>query len=110
MTGAEGPRRIDVRIPHGMTLESGDEVSLTVESQQLLRAALFAYGIPLLAMLCALGAASISGMAASDLASIGIAFAGLAGGVAVSRYYLRRESACDHLIPVIDGHSDRTPA
>jgi len=69
----------------------------------LLRAAFLAYGLPLVSMLVFIGAAAIFGNALSDLTGAIVAIAGLAAGIFAGRRILKRDAACDQLVPNIEG-------
>jgi len=102
LTGSEGSRHIEVKISPGMNLVAGDAVRLAVSPQQLLRAALLAYGLPLAALVSAAAVASMFVGTIGDLGAVGFAAAGLAGGVFASRRYLERESVCHQFVPVVE--------
>lgn len=97
------PRAIDVKIPQGSKLTRGDAVALVVDSQQLLQAALFAYGLPLAGLLLFAGLATLLWPGAGDTVSAVFGLAGLAGGAIISRWRLGRNSntACSRFRPVV---------
>lgn len=72
---AAGPKRI-LRLPNDLNVAVGDSVLVVIPDGALLRAALLAYGLPLLLLL----AGAAIGAAWSD----GVAAAGAAGGLAIA--------------------------
>ena len=105
LSGSPRPAVLELSVPAGTTLRSGDKVALSVSPVWLLKAAFYAYGIPLLGTVLAAGVAWTYGAAASDLAAAGFAAAGLAGGVALSRYLLGRSGLCDRFEPHLEERS-----
>jgi sigma-E factor negative regulatory protein RseC len=99
----EKPRRLETSIPAGMTLAVGDRVRLTVAPRHLLRAAILAYGLPLISMLAFVAIAWGFGAADSDLLAFGFAVTGLLAGLLLSRRLLAAEAACEQFVPVIEG-------
>ena len=97
------PRAIDVKIPLDSELTRGDAVTLVVDSRQLLRAALFAYGLPLAGLLLFAGLATLLWPGAGDAEAAGFGFAGLVGGAIISRWRLGRNAstACARFRPVV---------
>ena len=102
LSGSPEPAVIRLTTPAGSSFRTGDTVSLSVAPAWLLKAAFFAYGIPLMGTVIAAGIAWTSGLAASDLAAAGFSLMGLASGVAVSRYLLRRTGICDRFEPQLE--------
>ena len=96
-------KQIEIRIPTGMALRTGEHVRLTMAPADLLRAAFLAYGLPLVSMLVFIGAAAIFGSAQSDLTGVIVAVVGLAAGIFAGRQILERDAACDQLVPFIEG-------
>ena len=105
LTGAERARRVDVCAPAGMRLAVGDTVTLSLSAGQLLRAATIAYGLPLLSLVAAAGAARLAGDGSSEKAAIVAAVIGLLAGIVTSRRILRRQRACEHFVPAIDSRT-----
>jgi hypothetical protein len=54
-------------------------------------------------MLVFIGAAAIFGSAQSDLTGVIVAVVGLAAGIFAGRQILKRDAACDQLVPYIEG-------
>jgi sigma-E factor negative regulatory protein RseC len=95
-------RNIEVRIPQGLALHCGDAVRLVVDSRQIFRAALLAYGIPLAGLLLFVGAAAMAMPGGSDPAMAGLGLAGVLAGILVSRWRLGRAAICDRFVPVLE--------
>ena len=103
LAAGQESKQIEIRIPAGMVLHTGEQVRLAIASADLLRAAFLAYGLPLVSMLVFIGAAAIFGNALSDLTGAIVAIAGLAAGIFAGRRILKRDAACDLLVPNIEG-------
>lgn len=103
LTGNAKPRRMEVGIPQGMAFAAGDAVTLSIAPRYLLRAAMLAYGLPLLLMLLAVGLARVAGVASSDAAAVVFSATGLLVGIVLGRWLLRREAVCEQFTPEIDG-------
>lgn len=102
MLAADRTTRIDVRIPRDMVLKRGDAVQLVVDSGQLLRAAMLAYGLPLAGLLLFAGLAALLSPNAGDLRLAVFGLAGLLVGVFVSRRRLGRRVSCERFVPIVE--------
>jgi len=102
--GSQAPRQLEISVPPGMHLQAGDAVTLTVAPRQLLRGAVLAYGLPLLAMLLSVAMAAALNGSPGDILPAGVGIAGLVSGIWLSRRYLRRDTACAHFMPIIETH------
>jgi sigma-E factor negative regulatory protein RseC len=100
-------RLIRVRVADGLDLAPGDCVRLELKPLHLLRAAWLAYGLPLLAMVMSVAAATAMAGPVSDIGVMAFGAAGLAAGLIAGRRILRREGCLQHLTPVA---SERTSA
>ncbi len=80
-----------------MTVNVGDQVSLSLASGSLLRATMLAYGMPLAGLLLAAGVALLSER--SDGESIVWALAGTLAGFLLARRQLRRDHCLSTLQP-----------
>lgn len=93
------PARVEVAAPGSMQLRVGDQVTLSLDPQDLLSAALLAYGLPLAGVVSAL---SIGGLLANgplgDATALGLAIAGLLAGLAMGRYRISRNRCLDRLV------------
>ncbi len=103
LLGADrGSRQVDVPLPDHARFDEGDEVTLELAPQSLLRAALIVYGGPLLAVAVVSLAAFLLGW--SDLVSVAVMLAAAVLGVTVGRWRLRRANCLKQFTPVIGGH------
>ncbi|MGI9202994.1 MAG: SoxR reducing system RseC family protein [Woeseiaceae bacterium] len=100
------PRYMQIEIPDGMSVRPGDRIDLQIGARHLLRAALLAYGLPLITTLITLLVLQYSGFGARDAIGIVAAGGGLLGGLAMGRAFLRRESICDQFVPTIRSPAD----
>ena len=99
--GDERRRRVDALVPRDLQVRTGDMVWLDLSSQDLLHAAIAAYGAPLAGILVMAGGAYVAAL--SDLQSILITlFGGFAGAVA-GRVYLRRRRCLRRMTPRVAG-------
>ena len=106
---ADKIREIQVQIPAGMSVRQGDTIELSIASKFLLRAAILAYGLPLLAMVVFPGLGWLLTGENSDAAGIVLAVLGLLTGLIVGRQILRKQSICDQFIPAVGyGSCDRS--
>ena len=101
LTGSNRTRIIEVQLLPGMEIEPGDEVKLSLAPSHLLRAAVFAYGLPLIGIVVALGVASILNQALDDHFAIALAISGLVMGGLLGRHFLNKESCLKNLVPTI---------
>ncbi len=103
---ADRPRQIQVEIPAGMTVRQGDTIELTIGPKFLLRAAMLAYGLPLITMITLLALAWLLSGNPGDGAGIVLAIIGLVIGLFVGRQILSRESICEQFVPSVGKVSD----
>jgi sigma-E factor negative regulatory protein RseC len=96
-------RIIRVQIPAGMLLRQGDPIELSIASKFLLRAAMLAYGLPLLAMVLFPGLGWLLTGEVGDVAGVVLAVLGLLSGLVIGRQILRKESICEQFVPSV-GH------
>lgn len=102
LSGTPGPAELELPVPAGSRLRPGDSVQLSVSPAWLLKAAFFAYGIPLMAAVLAAGAVWVSGLSLSDLSAAGFTLLGLSAGIVLSRFLLGRTGLCDRFEPHIE--------
>jgi sigma-E factor negative regulatory protein RseC len=93
-------RQLRVQIAEGLFIAPGDKVTLELAPDHLLRAALLAYGLPLLAMVLAVAAASRLAGSGNDPLVILSGVVGLFGGMLAGRTVLRRGDCLRHMTPV----------
>jgi len=103
LSGANQMRLVDVQIKPGMHVKAGDEVQLSLAPSHLLRAAIFAYGLPLGGIILALAIAWTMNGSLDDRTAIILAIAGLVGGVLTGRHLLNRDGCLKNLVPTISG-------
>ncbi|MFQ5546921.1 MAG: SoxR reducing system RseC family protein [Woeseia sp.] len=101
LTGANQARLIDVEVAVGLELRAGDKVRLTLAPAQLLRAAVFAYGLPLLGVIAALAVAWFIYGAIDDGSAVVLAMAGLLAGALSGRYFLNQDRCLKNLVPTV---------
>ena len=101
LTGRDRSRLIDVNVSPGMDLKVGDEVKLTLAPSHLLRAATLAYGLPLCAVIIALGAAWFMNRALNDVAAVFVAIGALIAGVLLGRQFLNRDGCLKNFVPTV---------
>jgi len=101
LTGSNRTRIIEVQLSPGMEIEPGDEVKLSLAPSHLLRAAVLAYGLPLIGIVVALGVASILNQALDDHFAIALAISGLVMGGLLGRHFLNKEACLKNLVPTI---------
>lgn len=103
LTGAGQSRLIDVSVAPGLDLKPGDEVRLTLAPSHLLRAAILAYGLPLLGVLLALGIAWSLNHGIDDRFAVALAMGGLLTGTLLGRHLLNRDGCLKNLVPTVSG-------
>ncbi len=91
---------IDIEIPAGQSFLIGDDIELLVGSRSLLRAALLAYGLPLMMLLGTLTAYQFFSRTTDDLGGILWATAGLLVGCVLSRRILSGEFLSRQFAPL----------
>ena len=106
LDGDTSPRRIDALLPPGLELSLGDGVSLELAPEDLLRASMTAYGVPLLAMLLAAGGAYLAGL--GDVETVAATVAGTLVGMAISRARLHRGDCLRRMTPRVAGRQSAT--
>lgn len=102
LTGGNRSRLIDVQITPGLDLKVGDDVKLTLAPSHLLRAAVFAYGLPLLGVVVAPGIAWFLNETLNEHFAVILAIGGLLTGAMIGRHYLNKDGCLRNLVPTID--------
>jgi len=100
LTGSGGVREVEATIGAGLDLAVDDFVEISLAPDNLLRAAVIVYGIPMLG--AAIGAIVAFGLSFGDAAAAVAALLGLGFGLAVSRWGLRQESCLSRFVPSIE--------
>jgi sigma-E factor negative regulatory protein RseC len=94
-------RQLEVSIPPGMTLRTGDQVRLSLQPARVLHAALLAYGLPLAGICIALAAALLFEQSLSDAKAVAYALSGGTAGLLAGRQFLKRDACLQHLLPQV---------
>jgi sigma-E factor negative regulatory protein RseC len=100
-TGPVRSREIEVAAGSDLRLAVGDQVILSLRDMDLLRAACFAYGLPLAGPLVALAVAWLAWGPLTDAAAVGIASAGLIIGWIGGRFVLQGDRSALRFQPEI---------
>jgi sigma-E factor negative regulatory protein RseC len=95
-------RRVEVSLAEPLDFGVGDEVSISLQSNNVLRAAVIVYAYPLLAAITA--AALAYGLGLGDLASACFALGGLLAGILFAKWRLRSARCLRQFTPVVAGH------
>ena len=98
--GGADKRRVEASIPPGVELAANDVVEITLAPENLLRAALIVYGLPMLG--AALGAALAYAFTLGDAAAATAAVAGLAAGLLLGRWRLSQASCLRRFLPIVE--------
>src|SRR5690606_22644192 len=93
-------RIFEASVPRGLHFEPGDLVRLELGPEHLLQAAWFAYGLPLLGIILAVGAASFIADARNESLVVAGGVLGLLAGLLASRRILRKEKCLRNMTPV----------
>jgi len=100
LTGSNSVRRVEATVSNDIALAAGDSVEIALASANLLQAAVIVYGLPLAGGIGFAGLAYL--FALGDAAAALAAVAGLALGLLLSRWYLRKGACIDDLVPHIE--------
>lgn len=100
LRGAGRVRQIEARVTPGQELREGDSVRVVLQPRDLLRAAVAAYGPPLLG--ATIATATGYGLDASDVGTAAAALGGMAGGLFASRLYLARTACLSRFVPRVE--------
>jgi sigma-E factor negative regulatory protein RseC len=103
---ADRPREIKVPLADGLPLKAGDPVALAIPPADLLRGAIYAYGLPLAGMVFALASARLLQGPLTDLVAVLVAAGGLAVAWTGSRLSLQRPQCFLRFQPVIITRND----
>ena len=105
-SGGTGTRRLEARIPPDFDVRPGDVVRISLAPENLLRAAMIAYGLPLAG--AGAGAAAAYQLDLGDPGAAMLALAGLGGGLWLARARLRRKDCVARFSPAIVGRVGAT--
>ena len=106
MGGGTQPRRIEVHLAPGLALREGDSVQLDLAPDDILHAALIAYGLPLAGAVLGAGAAWLAN--AGDLGAALAALAGIGAGLLAARNRLRHTACPQRFTPVVTSRAAGT--
>ena len=95
-----GPRLIGMALDSNLRLQEGDRVRLALAPDNVLRAALIVYGIPMLAAVAGATAAFI--LSLGDAMAAVAALAGLGAGAMISRQRLGRAGCLRQFTPTVE--------
>jgi sigma-E factor negative regulatory protein RseC len=95
-----GERRIEATVPAGMSLAVNDDVEVSLAPDNILRAAMIVYGLPMLGALT--GAAFSYAIALGDKGAAGAALLGLGAGLVISRRKLQQADCLRSFTPSIE--------
>lgn len=99
VTGADRDREVEATIRPGLEVTENDIVEISLAPDNLLRAAAIVYGLPMLGAVVA--AAIAYALSLGDAAAVLAALAGLACGLAVSRWRLQQASCLRQFVPSV---------
>jgi sigma-E factor negative regulatory protein RseC len=95
-------RVFDVRLPDGLLIQCGDQVTLTLHPRKILRASLLVYGLPLLMLVLVPTLTQWLWGPWSDLRLAIAAVLGLVAAVLSGRHVLNREDCLQQFMPGIE--------
>jgi sigma-E factor negative regulatory protein RseC len=93
------PRNIEARLAPGLEVRAGDRVRVDLAPDDILRASLIVYGLPLAGAV--LGAAAAYLVKAGDLGAALAALSGVFAGMLVARDRLRRSGCPQQFTPTV---------
>ncbi len=96
----QGERNIEVTVPANLSVNINDDVEVSLAPDNILRAALIVYGIPLLGALAGTMLAYFVGL--DDVGVVTSALLGLGAGLAAGRLKLRQAECLRRFTPVIE--------
>ncbi len=101
---------LSVKIASGLNIAAGDRVTLSLAPEDLVHAALYAYGAPLAGLLIGSGLAYLLIDPLTDASALVFSVVGLLAGGALGRTMGRRDSCVSQLSPSINGLAPQDPA
>ena len=105
-TGRE--RRVEAAVRPGLQVAEGDLVEVVLAPDNLLRAALIVYGLPMAGAI--VGALLAYALSLGDVAAALAALAGLILGLLLGRWRLRQEDCLSRFVPTVDKRLTSTSA
>ena len=97
-TGRE--RQVHADVLPGLQVAEGDLVEVTLAPDNLLRAALIVYGLPMVGAI--VGAVLAYWLSLGDLGAAAAALAGIGGGLLLGRWRLRRRDCLSRFVPTVE--------
>ena len=94
-------RQLEVKVRDGLDLAVNDVVELSLAPDNVLRAALIVYGLPMAGAIA--GAACAWALGLGDVAAAIFALLGLVLGLATGRWRLRRADCMQEFTPSVEG-------
>lgn len=98
-SGEQQARRVEAWISPGLDIDEGDVVRIELAPQNVLRAALIVYGLPLSGAAIAAGIAYLYGL--GDAGAAALAIAGLIAGIVTARHQLARRACLAQFTPTV---------
>ncbi len=95
-----GKRQVEASVRPDIEVAANDVVEIVLAPQNLLRAAFIVYGLPLLG--AAAGAAIAYTMSLGDAGAALAAVAGLAAGLVLGRWRLRKATCLQRFLPIVE--------
>lgn len=99
-TGSGRIHRVEALVGEHKSLSEGDSVEISLAADNLLKAALIVYGIPLAGAMTAAGLSYLSGL--SDSIAAVVALVGLGSGLLFSRWRLSRGECIENFVPNVE--------
>jgi len=93
-------RQVEATVRPGLQLAEGDLVEVTLAPDNLLRAALIVYGLPMAGAV--VGAMLAYALSLGDVGAAVAALAGLVAGLLLGRWRLRRQDCLSRFVPTVD--------
>jgi len=100
VTAGSGVRQIEVSVRSGMEIAVDDVVEISLAPDNLLRAAVLVYGLPMLGALVA--AAIAYALSLGDAGAAMAALLGLGAGLIAGRWRLRRSNCMQQFVPMVE--------
>jgi len=105
LSGNPAPAEFQVQIPDSMALRVGDQVTLELSPDNLLKASFLVYGLPLVGVLTMLIIGWVVAGPLSDVVAIALAVAGLLTGCVAGRARLGQNRCLEQFVPRISSRT-----
>jgi sigma-E factor negative regulatory protein RseC len=99
-TGSGRKRSVEAIVGEHLSLAEGDSVEISLASDNLLKAALIVYGMPLIGAIAAAGLAYL--LQLGDSAAAVAAVLGLMSGLLAGRWLLSRDECLENFVPYVE--------